>query len=92
MGIERIRWPQNKVCAAMISVNLDAEFFAKIYYPDVEVEEGDILRLGRTGIRFGLPHLLEVLDRYQLKATFFYSGAGGKALSGRSSGYCGTWS
>ena len=45
MGIERIRWPQNKVCAAMISVNLDAEFFAKIYYPDVEVEEGDILRL-----------------------------------------------
>ena len=74
MGIERIRWPQNKVCAAMISVNLDAEFFAKIYYPDVEVEEGDILRLGRTGIRFGLPHLLEVLDRYQLKATFFIPG------------------
>ena len=32
MGIERMRWPRNKVCAAMISVNLDAEFFAKIYF------------------------------------------------------------
>lgn len=29
MGIERIRWPQNKVCAAMISVNLDAEFLLR---------------------------------------------------------------
>ena len=74
MGIERMRWPRNKVCAAMISVNLDAEFFAKIYYPDAVVEEGDILRLGRTGIRFGLPHFLEILDQYQLKATFFIPG------------------
>ena len=35
MLIEKTAWPQNKTCAAMISVNLDAEFFGKIYYPDV---------------------------------------------------------
>lgn len=74
MKNKRIKWPQNKVCAAMISINLDAEFFAKIYYPDVNVDEGDILRLGRTSIRFGLPHLLEVLDRHRLQATFFIPG------------------
>ena len=34
MLIEKTAWPQNKTCAAMISVNLDAEFFGKIYYPD----------------------------------------------------------
>lgn len=74
MRNERMKWPQNKACAAMISINLDAEFFAKIYYPDVNVDEGDILRLGRTGMRFGLPHLLEVLERYNLCATFFIPG------------------
>ena len=75
MLIEKTAWPSNKTCAAMISVNLDAEFFGKIYYPDVNVDEGDILRLGRTGIRFGLPKLLEVLDRFGVKATFFIPGA-----------------
>lgn len=75
MLIEKTAWPSNKICAAMISVNLDAEFFGKIYYPDVNVDEGDILRLGRTGIRFGLPKLLEVLDRFEVKATFFIPGA-----------------
>ena len=75
MLIEKTAWPQNKTCAAMISVNLDAEFFGKIYYPDVNVDEGDILRLGRTSLRYGLPKLLEVLDRYEVKATFFIPGA-----------------
>lgn len=74
MLIEQRTWPQGKACAAMISVNLDAEFFAKIYYPDVDVNEGDILRLGHTSIRYGLPHLLEVLDRTGIKATFFIPG------------------
>ena len=72
MLIEKTAWPSNKTCAAMISVNLDAEFFGKIYYPDVNVDEGDILRLGRTGIRFGLPKLLAVsythLDVYKRQA------------------------
>ena len=49
MLIERLVWPHGKVCAAMLSVNLDAEFFGRIYYPDVDVDSGDILSLGRTG-------------------------------------------
>ena len=36
MLIERLVWPHGKVCAAMLSVNLDAEFFGRIYYPDVD--------------------------------------------------------
>ena len=39
------------------------------------MDEGDILRLGRTSLRYGLPKLLEVLDRYEVKATFFIPGA-----------------
>ena len=81
MLIEKTAWPQNKTCAAMISVNLDAEFFGKIYYPDVNVDEGDILRLGRTSLRYGLPKLLEVLDRYG-QGHLFYTGSRCEALSG----------
>lgn len=75
MLIEKTVWPQNKKCAVMISVNLDAEFFGKIYYPDINVDEGDILRLGRTSINYGLPKLLNVLNKYNVKATFFIPGA-----------------
>ncbi|MEG1752654.1 MAG: polysaccharide deacetylase [Christensenella sp.] len=52
----------------------DAEFFGKIYYPNANVDEGDIIRLGRTGMNFGLAHILDILEQYQVKATFFIPG------------------
>lgn len=67
-------WPEGKTCALMVSVNLDAEFYGRIFYPGINVDEGDILRLGRTGMEYGLPRLLDTLDRYQVKATFFIPG------------------
>ena len=33
MLIERLVWPHGKVCAAMLSVNLDAEFSAAFTIP-----------------------------------------------------------
>lgn len=74
MFIEKMEWPDGMACAAMISVNLDAEYFGRIYYPDINVEEGDIQRLGQTSIRFGLPKLLDTLRSYGVKATFFIPG------------------
>lgn len=68
-------WPEGKLCAVMISINLDAEFYGRIFYPGVNVDEGDILRLGKTGMEYGLPRLLETLDHYGVKATFFIPGA-----------------
>ena len=40
-------WPQGYTSAAMISVNLDAEFYGRIFYPGIDVSEGDIQRLGQ---------------------------------------------
>lgn len=68
-------WPENRDCAVMLSFNLDAQYFGKIYYPDVNVNEGDILRLGQTGMKFGLPKILDLLDEYDVKGTFFIPGA-----------------
>lgn len=67
-------WPDGKKCAALISVNLDAEFYGRIFYPGVDVDTGDINRLGKSGMEFGLPRLLSVLDEYDVKATFFIPG------------------
>ena len=78
MLIERLVWPHGKVCAAMLSVNLDAEFFGRIYYPDVDVDSGDILSLGRTGMNFGLRRQSDLL----------YSRRGGAALSRTGGGNC----
>lgn len=75
MGEERKIWPKEKCCAAMISINLDGEYYGRIYYPNIDVSSGDILRLGKTGIEFGLPRLLDTLDQEMVKATWFVPGA-----------------
>lgn len=71
---ERFKWPEGKKCAAMISVNLEAEYFAKMYYDDIDVDEGNIKLMGANGMKYGLPRILDVLDAYGVKATFFVPG------------------
>ena len=75
MRIKKAVWPEGKSCAALISVNLDAEYFGRIFYPGIDVDSGDIYKLGKNGMRFGLPHLLDCLDEYGVTATFFVPGA-----------------
>lgn len=67
-------WPEGKKCAAAVTVDLDAEFYARIFYPGLNVDEGDALRLGRSGMRYGLPRLLDTLRAYGVRATFFVPG------------------
>ncbi len=66
--------PQGKTCAVMIGVNLDAEFYGRIFYPGMDVDEGDVKRLGETGMKYGLPRLLDTLDAFGVRATFFVPG------------------
>ncbi len=75
MYIEKFKWPEGKTCAAMLSVNLDAEYFGRIYYPDADVDQGPFKLMGSLGIKYGLPRLLDVFDAYGVKATFFIPGA-----------------
>ena len=80
-------WPQGYTSAAMISVNLDAEFYGRIFYPGIDVSEGDIQRLGWTGMEYGLPHLLDCFREHGVKGTFFIPGCG--AVSGCCTRHCG---
>lgn len=75
MGKSNWAWPEGKSCAVLFSVNLDAEYYGRIFYPGIDVDGGDIMRLGKTGMEYGLPRLLDTLDSYGVKATFFIPGA-----------------
>lgn len=68
-------WPEGKTCAVMVSVNLDAEFYGRIFYPGIAVDDGDIMHLGKIGMEYGLPRLLDTLEHFGVKATFFIPGA-----------------
>ncbi|MBR0139436.1 MAG: polysaccharide deacetylase [Firmicutes bacterium] len=71
MYAKTVKWPEGKKSAVMVSVNLDAEYWLKIYYPDEDIEAWDSLPIGQNGMNYYLPRLLDVLDRYGIKASFF---------------------
>lgn len=71
MYAKKGNWPNGKNSAAMITVNLDAEYFIKIFHPDADIEDGDSYLMGRNGMEYGLPRLLDVFDAHGIKATFF---------------------
>ena len=71
----KIEWKNGKKCAAMITINLDAEYFGKIYYPDMDVSRGECKALGRASMKQYLPKVLAALEEYGVEATFFIPGA-----------------
>lgn len=75
MQNRNVIWKNGLKCAAMITINLDAQYFGKIYYPDLDVNQGECLALGRTSVKEYLPKVLDSLDEYGVKATFFVPGA-----------------
>lgn len=73
MNSSKIKWPDGAQCAALITVNLDAEFFWLSLSPD-SVNRPKTLSMGQYGMDRGLERVLDVLDRYGVKATFFAPG------------------
>ncbi len=69
-----VTWKNGACCAAMITVNLDAEFFWLALDPTVK-DRPKTISMGQYGMDRGLPRLLDLLDRLGLKATFFMPGA-----------------
>lgn len=73
MYTKGMRLPEGKKCAAFITVNLTAEFFW-ISLDKKAVNMPKTLSLGQYGMTHGLPRLLEMLDEFGIKATFFVPG------------------
>ena len=66
-------WPEDHRSAAMISVELDAEFIWLGMDPN-NIRLPKTLSMGEYGMHRGLDRLLSVFDKYDVKATFFVLG------------------
>ena len=73
MILERPKWPQDKKCAAMITINLNAEFFWLQLDPSC-VNMPKTLSLGQYGMTRGIDRVLDVLKERKLRATCFVPG------------------
>ncbi len=73
MKLERPQWPENKQCAAMITINLNAELFWLQLDPTC-ANMPKTLSLGQYGMTRGVDRILDILDEKGLRATFFTPG------------------
>lgn len=67
-------WPNNHQAAAMVTVELDAEFIWLDMDPNA-IHAPKVLSNGEFGFMRGYDRLLEALERHGIKATFFVLGA-----------------
>lgn len=73
MFVEKIEWPDNKKCAVMITINLNAELFWLQLDPECE-NMPKTLSLGQYGMKRGLDRILDILKERKIKGTFFVPG------------------
>ena len=73
MYAKGMKLPKGKKCAAFLTVDLSAEFFW-IALDKKAVDMPKTLSLGQYGMTHGLPRILELLDQFGIKATFFVPG------------------
>ena len=73
MKLERPSWPENYQCAAMISLNLNAELFWLDLDPTC-FDKPKTLSLGQYGMNRGLSRILDILEERKVRATVFVPG------------------
>ena len=78
---DRVKWPEGKTYGTSIGINLEGQYFAKLYYPDggpvecPDVNTGEIFQVAMEGLNDNLPKMLNLLDEYGIKATFYTAAA-----------------
>lgn len=70
--MKKINWPDGKQAAAMVSIELDNEFIWSAM--DKEFKKPKPRSMGTYGLLRGLNRILDSLDEYKIKATFFIPG------------------
>jgi len=63
-------WPKGKIATLILTFDFDAESAEYRKYPDKPVK----LSKGIYGAKRGIPRILNLLDKHQIKATFFVCG------------------
>ncbi|MBW2056160.1 MAG: polysaccharide deacetylase family protein [Deltaproteobacteria bacterium] len=66
----RFSWPKGETCAVLLSFEFDAESVEWGYKRTISGADD----IGGFSPKFGIPRILEVLNKYRIKATFFVPG------------------
>lgn len=72
--MNRFPWPNNRECAVALTFDLDGETVPFASDPKNAYRRLTMLSEGMYGTDVGIHYILELLDRYELKATFFVPG------------------
>jgi peptidoglycan-N-acetylglucosamine deacetylase len=70
----RYTWPDGKQCAVILSFDVDAESAFVFRFPQKSAEQLADMEERRYGPRVGVPRILRLLDRNNLKASFYVPG------------------
>ena len=73
MNLEKPKWPDGKKCAAMLTINLNAELFWLQIDPSCK-DMPKTLSLGQYGMTRGVDRILSILKERGIEATFFTPG------------------
>jgi peptidoglycan/xylan/chitin deacetylase (PgdA/CDA1 family) len=75
---DKVRWPDNKIIA--VHIYIAQEWWGRDFWPgpDKVLDIGNLSQEENYNFDVGIWRALDLLDRYELKATFFLSGAGAK--------------
>ena len=73
MYAKGMKLPEGRQCVAFITIDLAAEFFW-IALDEKAKHMPKTLSLGQYGMTHGLPRMLDMLDEFGIKATFFIPG------------------
>lgn len=69
---EDVHWPNGARCAAVLTFDVDAD--SNLSHVEENRNRPKLLSMGRYGPLRGVPRILDMLDRQDVKATFFIPG------------------
>lgn len=71
-----MNWPEGKKCAVSFSFDVDADssWRLKLLSEGQDQNEPVVRSIGKYGINRGLPRILELLRKHEIRATFFVPG------------------
>ncbi len=69
--MDEFKWPDGRICAVALTFDLDGETIPYMLDPPQATKRLALMSEFSYGPNVGMPHILELLDLYEIKASFF---------------------
>jgi peptidoglycan/xylan/chitin deacetylase (PgdA/CDA1 family) len=72
--MEKLNWPNKRRCAVSLTFDMDGETIPYVMDPEHASKRMALMSEGAYGPKVGVPYILDLLDLYEIKASFFVPG------------------